>query len=117
VARKIGTGETQRIPGLYQREYEEQVRLSRTPDPRLWPVETGWPTSPVEYQKLVDASPCAQAAKRRVEVMGHGEAVEIAAPSWRSPLVAGIPWLAEPYNALQTITVTPDDTVRPAAYS
>lgn len=116
MARKIGSAETERIPGLYQREYEEQVRRSSTPDARLWPFERGWPIDPVEYQKLLEISPCAQAAKACVEAMERGEPVEVAAPNWRSDAVAGIPWLAEPYNTIHTITVWPDDTVKPCRY-
>ena len=52
-----------RIPGLYQCEYDRQLELVSKPDLRLWPVENGWPTDTVEYQKMVDASSCAQAAQ------------------------------------------------------
>jgi hypothetical protein len=95
-------------PGLYQGTYEQALKDALKPDPRLWPVETGWPTDPVEYQKLVDASPCAQAANRRANAMEHGETIEVSAPGRGSP-PAGIPWLED--DSVRTIMVASDDTV------
>lgn len=112
-ARRTGGRRRDTIPGLYQGTYERAVKAASEADPRLWPVETGWPTDPVEYQKFVDASPHAQAAKRRVEAMDRGEAIEVSAPGRGSP-PAGIPWLED--DSVRTIMVASDDTVTPHQY-
>jgi hypothetical protein len=111
MARKQGSGNQHGVEGLYLREYRRQQEMAQKPDPRLWPVETGWPSDPAEMQKLIDASPCAQAARRRLADMDAGEPIEVATLSLSRQERAAIPWLSD--ANVRSILVGPDDRVTP----
>lgn len=112
MARKQGTGSRHQLAGLYERERRRLAELALMPDPRLWDPENGWPTDPAELQKLVDASPCCRAARRRLEAMAVGEPMEVATLSLRRDEIAGIPWLWDPN--VRSVLVDPHDRVTPA---
>jgi hypothetical protein len=62
-------------------------------------------------QKLIDASSCAQAARRRLADMDAGEPIEVSTLSLSRQERAAIPWLSDPN--MRSVLVDPNDRVTP----
>jgi hypothetical protein len=103
----------QRIPGLYEHiraGYERQVAEG---DPRV-PCMTD---DPAERAKINAGTPIVRQATHMLERMQRREPVTIARSQLGGhsfPEAQRIPWIADRWNGIAEIVVTPDDVVRPA---
>jgi hypothetical protein len=115
MARRIGSGDTWKVAGLYEAE-RQRVSRDAAVDPRALFVTD----DPAEREALSATSPNVIAARRKLAAMDRGEPVECLRPSLRPfPSARTVPWLADLMPGVSRVirvTVWPDDTVRPAAY-
>jgi hypothetical protein len=112
MARKLGSGDTWKVPGLYESIRERYEREAQA-DPRAAMAEG---LDPAERERLSETSPAVTQARRVLAAMDRAEPVEDGRPSLRRfPAAREVPWLADLYSGVTRVLVEADDTVTPAA--
>jgi hypothetical protein len=113
MARKLGSADEYRVPGLYA-SIRERYEREAAGDPRAAMAEG---LDAAERERLSETSPAVSAARRLLAAMAEGEPVEDGRLSLRQfPEARKVPWLAELYSGVTRVLVEADDTVTPAAY-